>query len=88
MHRGATPRPWPRNPASRGLLQTSYRPDHIAGERKDAAMAAHIAEMASRGPVGRIGTPDEVAATVSRPTSEKGAFINGQMIQVNGGAET
>ena len=57
-------------------------------ERKDAAMAAHIEEMASRVPVGRIGTPDEVAATVSLLTSEKGAFINGQMIQVNGGAET
>mgnify|MGYP003976634103 FL=1 len=71
-----------------GITANIISPGPIAGERKDAAMAAHIEEMASRVPVGRIGTPDEVAATVSLLTSEKGAFINGQMIQVNGGAET
>jgi 3-oxoacyl-[acyl-carrier protein] reductase len=38
--------------------------------------------------VGRLGTPDEVAAVVALLASEAGAFVNGQMIQVNGGAET
>ena len=39
-------------------------------------------------PVGRMGTPAEVAAVVRLLTSEGGAFVNGQMLQVNGGAET
>jgi 3-oxoacyl-[acyl-carrier protein] reductase len=38
--------------------------------------------------VGRLGKPDEVAAAVALLASDAGAFINGQMIQVNGGAET
>jgi len=35
-----------------------------------------------------MGTPAEVAAAVTLLASERGAFINGQMIQVNGGAAT
>jgi 3-oxoacyl-[acyl-carrier protein] reductase len=35
-----------------------------------------------------MGTPAEVAATARLLVSEAGAYINGQMIQVNGGAET
>ena len=50
--------------------------------------AAHIKPMVARVPVGRLGTPDEVAAAVALLASDEGAFINGQMIQVNGGAET
>ena len=44
--------------------------------------------MVGRIPVGRLGTADEVAAAVSLLASDRGAFNNGQMIQVNGGAET
>ena len=51
-------------------------------------MAQHIAELASRVPIGRIGVPDEVAAMAALLASDKGAFINGQILQVNGGAET
>jgi 3-oxoacyl-[acyl-carrier protein] reductase len=39
-------------------------------------------------PLGRMGTPVEVAAAARLLVSEAGAYINGQMIQVNGGAET
>jgi 3-oxoacyl-[acyl-carrier protein] reductase len=35
-----------------------------------------------------MGTPAEVAAVVRLLTSEGGAYVNGQMLQVNGGAET
>ena len=51
-------------------------------------MAAHIEAMKAMVPVGRLGTPDEVAAAVALLVSEAGAFVNGQMIQVNGGAQT
>jgi 3-oxoacyl-[acyl-carrier protein] reductase len=51
-------------------------------------MTAHIRGQVSRIPTGRLGEPDEVAAAVSLLASDKGAFINGQMIQVNGGTQT
>ena len=74
--------------APEGITANIISPGPIEGERNDSAMAAHIAEMADRVPVGRLGTGDEVAAACALLASDKGGFINGQMIQVNGGAET
>jgi 3-oxoacyl-[acyl-carrier protein] reductase len=72
----------------RGITVNVVSPGPIRGEAQDPAMAAHIAQMQARVPVGRLGTPEEVAAVVGLLASDAGAFINGQMIQVNGGAET
>ena len=36
-------------------------------------------------PTGRLGTPDDLAALVALLVSDNGGFINGQMLQVNGG---
>lgn len=73
---------------SKGITANIVSPGPIMGEAQDAAQAAHIAPMVARVPVGRLGKPDEVAAAVALLASDQGAFINGQMIQVNGGAET
>jgi 3-oxoacyl-[acyl-carrier protein] reductase len=35
-----------------------------------------------------MGTPAEVAAVVRMLVGEGGAYVNGQMLQVNGGAQT
>ena len=72
----------------KGITVNIVSPGPIMGEDQEKRQAAHIATMVSRVPVGRLGTPDEVAAAVALLASEQGAFINGQMIQVNGGAET
>ena len=71
-----------------GITANIISPGPIEGERNDPTMAAHIAEMANRVPVGRLGTGEEVATACALLASDKGGFINGQMIQVNGGAET
>jgi 3-oxoacyl-[acyl-carrier protein] reductase len=71
-----------------GITANIVSPGPIMGEAQDPAMAAHIKPMAARVPVGRVGTPNEVAAVVGLLASDAGAFINGQMLQVNGGAET
>ncbi|MDD9878448.1 MAG: SDR family oxidoreductase [Magnetovibrio sp.] len=72
----------------KGVTVNIISPGPIGGDHKDPAMAQHIAELASRVPIGRIGVPDEVAAMAALLASDKGAFINGQILQVNGGAET
>jgi 3-oxoacyl-[acyl-carrier protein] reductase len=72
----------------KGITTNIVSPGPIQGERDDPAAAKMIAANVTRVPVGRMGTPDEVAAAVRLLASDGGAFINGQMLQVNGGAET
>jgi 3-oxoacyl-[acyl-carrier protein] reductase len=43
------------------------------------------AALASQIPVGRIGSPDEVAAAVSFLASDRAAFITGAVVPVDGG---
>ncbi|WP_096199422.1 elongation factor P 5-aminopentanone reductase [Bacillus sp. FJAT-45350] len=43
-----------------------------------------LRELADEIPMGRFGSPDEVANVVSFLTSEKSTYINGQIISVNG----
>jgi len=73
---------------AKGITTNAVSPGPIAGERDDEAAHHHIASMVSRVPVGRLGQPHEIAAVVAMLVSDGGAFVNGQMIQVNGGAET
>ena len=73
---------------AKGVTVNIVSPGPIMGEAQDPTQAAHITPMKARVPVGRLGTPEEVAVVVAMLASDKGAFITGQMIQVNGGAET
>ena len=73
---------------AKGITTNAVSPGPIAGERDDEASRHHIASMVSRVPVGRLGEAHEIDAVVSMLVSDGGAFVNGQMIQVNGGAET
>ena len=72
----------------RGITANIISPGPIRPEDDNSEHADHIKSMLARVPVGRLGEPDEVAGVVSLITSDKGGFINGQMIQVNGGTET
>ena len=44
--------------------------------------------LASQVPMGRLGTPDEVAQAVLFLAGESGSYITGQTIHVNGGMYT
>jgi len=44
-----------------------------------------VAAMAAMVPLGRAGTPDDIAAMCSFLCSDDGAYITGQIIGVNGG---
>ncbi len=71
-----------------GITTNIVSPGPIRSERADSRMAAHIEGMKSRVPVGRLGEAEEVAAIIALLASDAGAFVNGQLLQVNGGAET
>ena len=73
-----------------GVTVNAISPGPIAADEANQKeySSAHRQQTVARVPVGRMGTPVEVAAAARLLASEAGAYINGQMIQVNGGAET
>ena len=71
-----------------GITTNVISPGPIKTDHDDPAMTKHIEAMQSRVPVGRLGTTNEISAVVSLLASNEGGFINGELIKVNGGAET
>ncbi|MED5227492.1 MAG: SDR family oxidoreductase, partial [Pseudomonadota bacterium] len=54
----------------------------------DVAQREHILSMVPKVPLARLGLPEEIAALTGFLCSNGGTFVNGQMINCNGGAET
>ncbi|MFO1085514.1 MAG: SDR family oxidoreductase [Reyranellaceae bacterium] len=73
-----------------GITVNAISPGPIAADEANQKeySSAQRQQTVARVPVGRMGAPIEVAAAARLLASEAGAYINGQMIQVNGGAET
>lgn len=74
----------------KGITVNAVSPGPIAADEEpsDPAAVKYRQAAVARVPVGRQGTPAEVAAVVRLLASAGGAYVNGQMLQVNGGAET
>lgn len=73
---------------SKGITVNLVSPGPIKSEHDDPSMTRHINEQVAKIPVGRLGEPSEVATVVAMLVSDGGAFVNGQMLQVNGGTQT
>jgi 3-oxoacyl-[acyl-carrier protein] reductase len=71
-----------------GITTNAISPGLIQTESEDKSFPARLIAGAKEIPVGRVGTPEEIAATCDLLCSEQGGFINGQMIAVNGGIDT
>ena len=74
-----------REVASRGITVNVVAPGMIDTEMTRAVMQASREAWASKIPLGRLGTPEEVAAAVGFLASDKAAYITGQVVGVNGG---
>jgi 3-oxoacyl-[acyl-carrier protein] reductase len=72
----------------RGVTVNAISPGPIESERMTDVQAEHIRGMVSRVPLGRLGTPREIASLCGWLASEDGGFVSGQMIGVNGAAST
>ncbi len=73
----------------KGITTNTISPGPIAPDVEEANASAQArAQSIARVPLGRMGTPAEVAAAARLLVSDGGAYINGQMIAVNGGGAT
>ncbi len=73
----------------KGITVNAISPGPIAADGEaDVPMTAYRAAAVAKVPAGREGTPAEVAAIARMLVSDGGAYVNGQMLQVNGGAQT
>ncbi|GBC61474.1 3-oxoacyl-[acyl-carrier-protein] reductase [Desulfonema ishimotonii] len=71
--------------ASRGITVNAVAPGYV-----ETDMTADLADrakdaMISQVPLGRAGTPEDIAATVAFLASDQAAYITGQVIHVSGG---
>jgi 3-oxoacyl-[acyl-carrier protein] reductase len=69
--------------ATRGITVNSVAPGIIAGRMSRKAFDADA--IRALVPMGRPGSPDEVAAVVAFLASDDAAYITGQTVSVNGG---
>lgn len=74
--------------ASRGITVNVVAPGMIETDMTRAITESAREEWASKIPLRRLGTPDDIAAAVCFLASDEAAYITGQVLAVNGGMYT
>lgn len=69
----------------KGVTTNIVSPGTFPGEGVNRAHQGRLEALLADTPVGRLGEADDIAALVALLCSEQGGFINGQLLQVNGG---
>jgi 3-oxoacyl-[acyl-carrier protein] reductase len=77
-----------REVASRGITVNVVAPGLIDTDMTRGLEAGQSANWTSQIPLGRLGTPEDVANTVCFLASDEAAYITGQVVAVNGGMYT
>ncbi|MEM7407904.1 MAG: SDR family oxidoreductase [Pseudomonadota bacterium] len=72
-----------------GITANIISPGTIVGESRDTHSShGSLDTLLANNPVGRLGVPDDIASMVDLLVSDQGSFINGQLLQINGGVVT
>jgi 3-oxoacyl-[acyl-carrier protein] reductase len=74
-----------REVASRGITVNVVAPGLVATDMTTAITARAQEDWSAQIPLGRIGTPQDVAAAVCFLASDEASYITGQVLAVNGG---
>jgi 3-oxoacyl-[acyl-carrier protein] reductase len=69
----------------KGITANIISPGTFPGEGVDVSQSEQFQKLLQQTPVGRLGAADDIAALVGLLCSDRGGFINGQLLQVNGG---
>ena len=71
--------------APSGITVNAVAPGVIRTDMLSCYDEATLAALADETPVGRLGTPEDVAAVIAFLASEEASFVTGQVIGANGG---
>ncbi|MCH8321848.1 MAG: 3-oxoacyl-[acyl-carrier-protein] reductase [Proteobacteria bacterium] len=71
--------------ASRGITVNCIAPGFIESPMTDGLSDDQKAKLVAQIPLGRMGTPDEIAAGVLYLASDEASYITGQTLHINGG---
>jgi 3-oxoacyl-[acyl-carrier protein] reductase len=71
--------------ASRGITVNCVAPGFIATPMTDALSEEQRKAILGRVPADRLGTPEEIAASVVYLASDEAGYVTGQTLHVNGG---
>ena len=72
-----------------GITTNIISPGTIVGESRDPhSLHGSLDTLLANNPSGRLGNPDDIAGMVDLLVSDEGGFINGQLLQINGGVVT
>ena len=74
-----------REVASRGITVNAVAPGFVPTALTDVLTEEQKANVLSSTPLGRMGTPEEVAWAVAFLAAERSGFITGQVLAVDGG---
>jgi 3-oxoacyl-[acyl-carrier protein] reductase len=77
-----------REVGTRGITVNAVAPGFIQTDMTDALPEEQKASLASQIPLGRLGSPDEIAQAVLFLAGDGGAYITAQTLHVNGGMYT
>lgn len=76
---------WARELGRKGITVNAIAPGFIGTEMMHAIPEEVLQGFKDRTPVGRLGTPDEVASLYCFLASDEAAYINGTVISIDGG---
>ncbi len=71
--------------ASRGITVNAVAPGFIDTDMTSALPEEAKASIVAQTPLGRVGTPEEVASAIVFLASDEASYITGQVLRVNGG---